>query len=257
MKRAISLLYIVFMCAPLVIVIGAAFEPAQILRFPPRGFSFVWFGRVLADPAFLQAAMHSLIVALAASAFSVVLGLLAAHALARGESRHRQTILGILLSPLIIPELVIGLALLQMLALMNVATTLPVLILCHSIVCLPYTVRLLFNGVMSINQNLENASMLLGATQWSTIARITLPLMRSSITAAALFSFLISFDNTVISLFLVDNNTMTLPITIYNYVEFNLDPTIAALSTMLIVLSCILVAVINRVEGLQDTGAGK
>lgn len=257
MKRVLSILYIIFMCGPLVIVIGAAFEPQSILRFPPHGFSLTWFDRVLQDPSFLNAATNSLAVALLATVLSVVLGLLAAYSLARGASRYRETILGVLLSPLVIPELVIGLALLQMLTLMDIGTDLLTLVLAHTVVCLPYTVRLLFNGVSSINRNLENASLLLGASQWGTIVRITLPIMRGSILTAALFAFLISFDNTVISLFLVDTSTMTLPITIYNYVAFSLDPTIAALSTLLIALSCVVITVISKVSGLDNMGPKK
>src|SRR5690606_1815927 len=179
-----------------------------ILRFPPHGISFGWFDRVLQDPAFLDAATNSLVVASLATVLSIILGLLAAYALARGSSRHREAILGLLLSPLIIPELVIGLALLQILILMNIGTDLLVLVLAHTVICLPYTVRLLFNGVDSISESLENASLLLGASRAGTIVRVTLPLMKSSILAAGMFAFLISFDNTVISLFLVDSSTM-------------------------------------------------
>jgi len=257
MRRLLSTLYVIFMCSPLFIVVGAAFEPQNVLRFPPRGFSLTWFHRVLQDPAFVSSATHSLLVALMAMALSLALGFLAAYSLARGGGRYRETILGALLSPLIIPELVIGLALLQILTLMNLGTSLLTLVLAHTVVCLPYTVRLLFNGVSAVNQNLEYASLLLGANQWSTMARITLPVMRNSILSAALFAFLISFDNTVISLFLVDNSTMTLPITIYNYVEFNLDPSIAALSTMLIVLSCVAVIVLSKASGLDSMGDRK
>ena len=257
MKKALSALYIVFMCSPLLIVIGAAFEPQEILRFPPHGVSLTWFGRVLQDPAFLDAATNSLIVGVLATVLSVALGLLSAYARARGSGRYRETILGLLLSPLVIPELVIGLALLQMLTLMNLATDLLTLVLAHTVICLPYTVRLLYNGVNAINESLENASLLLGASRGGTIIRVTLPLMKNSIVAAALFAFLTSFDNTVISLFLVDASTMTLPITIYNYVEFSLDPAIAALSTILILLSCVVVSIISRVSGLDNMGPRK
>ncbi|GAA5237139.1 ABC transporter permease [Verticiella sediminum] len=257
MKKTLSVLYILFMCSPLLIVIGAAFEPQEILRFPPHGISLTWFERVLQTPAFLDAAANSLVVGLLAMVLSVLLGLLAAYALARGSSRYRETILGLLLSPLVIPELVIGLALLQMLILMDIATDLTTLVLAHTVICLPYTVRLLFNGVNAISESLENASLLLGASRGGTIVRVTLPLMKNSIVAAALFAFLTSFDNTVISLFLVDASTMTLPITIYNYVEFNLDPAIAALSTILILLSCVVVSVVSRVSGLDNGGLKK
>jgi putative spermidine/putrescine transport system permease protein len=257
MKKALSILYIIFMCSPLLIVIGAAFEPQEILRFPPHGVSLTWFGRVLQDPAFLDAATNSLVIGLLATLLSVLLGLLAAYALARGSSRYRETILGLLLSPLVIPELVIGLALLQMLMLMRIATDLFTLVLAHTVICLPYTVRLLFNGVSAINENLENASLLLGANRAETIVRVALPLMTNSILAASLFAFLTSFDNTVISLFLVEASTMTLPITIYNYVEFSLDPAIAALSTILILLSCVVVSVISRISGVDNMGSRK
>lgn len=254
MRKAFGSLYIIFMCGPLLIVIGAAFEPQQILRFPPHGLSLTWFGRVLRDPQFLSAAMNSLVVASLATLLSVVLGLLAGYALARGGGKYRESVLGFLLSPLIVPELVIGLALLQILTLMNMGTDILTLVLAHTVICLPYTVRLLFNGVSAISETLENASLLLGASRSGTIFKVTLPLMRSSILAAALFAFLISFDNTVVSLFLVDTSTMTLPITIYNYVEFSLDPSIAALSTILILLSCVVVALISRVSGLDEMG---
>ncbi len=230
-------LFLAFMVAPLVVVVGASFEPRELLRFPPHGLSLRWYALALQNDQFVSAALNSLIVATLATLGAMVLGVPASYALARFRFISRDIASGLLNSPLLVPELVMGLALLQLLAWLQIASSILTLTLGHVLICLPYVVRIMSAAIQGIDPSIEEAAANLGATRERIYRTIVLPMVWPALLASILFAFLTSFDNAVLSLFLVSVRTTTLPITIYNYVQYSLDPAIAAISTMLMALS--------------------
>jgi putative spermidine/putrescine transport system permease protein len=204
-----------FMLAPLVVVAGASFEPMELLRFPPEGLSLRWYRRMLDNELLVGAAWNSLLIAALATAGAFLLGVPAAYGMARWRFRGRELVAGLLNSPLLVPELVMGLALLQILAVIGIGSSVAVLTLGHVLICLPYVVRTMQAAIVGVDPSIEEAAASLGAGQLKIYLTILLPMVAPALGAALLFAFLISFDNTVLSLFLVSARTTTLPISIY------------------------------------------
>jgi putative spermidine/putrescine transport system permease protein len=248
---AYVLAFMVFVLAPLVVVVGVSFEHNALLRFPPEQLSLRWYRQVLADSQFVDAASNSLVVAVLATVGSVALGTPAAYALVRYRFPGRDLVAVLLLSPLIVPQLVIGIALLQFFAALGIAASVATLTLGHILITLPYVVRTLTANIVGLDRAVEEAALNLGASRFTMYRLVVLPLVRSGLYASIVFAFLISFDNAVISLFLVSARTTTLPIAIYTYVEHSLDPAIAALSTLLMALSLVLMIAARRLGGID------
>lgn len=243
--------FVVFMLAPLVVVIGASLEPRELLRFPPHGLSLRWYSEAWNSTLFLTAAKNSLIVAVFATLGALFLGVPAAYALARRNFPGREFVSGFLNSPLLVPELVMGLAILQILAVLGVANSLATLTLGHILICLPYVVRTMHAAILGIDPQVEEAAQSLGAGRLRVTTTVVLPIVRPALFASLLFAFLMSFDNAVISLFLVSGRASTLPIQIYNYVEYSLDPTVAAISTVLMLISVAALLIASRLVPME------
>jgi putative spermidine/putrescine transport system permease protein len=237
LHRGYVALFMAFMLAPLVVVIGASFEPKELLRFPPHGWSLRWYQSAVQSAEFVTAARTSVIVAILATLGALVLGVPAAYATARYTFRAKKAVSALLNSPLLVPQLVIGVALLQILAALGVGASVFTLTIGHVLICLPYVVRTIHASILGLDVFIEEAAANLGATRLQIYTTVVLPIIRPALYSAILFAFLISFDNAVISLFLVSARTTTLPIAMYSYVQYNLDPTIAAISTLLVALS--------------------
>jgi len=250
-QRAYAALFVAFMLAPLVVVVGASFEPRELLRFPPHGVSLHWYAMALESSEFVSAARTSLLVAVLATLGGLSLGVPSAYALARYNFPAKDIVSGLLNSPLLVPQLVIGVALLEILALLGIAASVVTLTLGHILIALPYVVRTLHASILGLDPSVEEAASNLGANRLQICATVVLPIILPALYSSVLFAFLISFDNAVISLFLVSARTTTLPIAMYTYVQYNLDPTIAAISSMLIALSLLVLYVANKLAPIE------
>ncbi|HVA35983.1 MAG TPA: ABC transporter permease [Candidatus Dormibacteraeota bacterium] len=248
---AAALVYL-FIFLPLIFVTMISFFTNEIISFPAHGYTLRWYLNILQQIQFVQGFAMSFQVAIFAMVAGVVLGTLAAIALTRYRFPGRDFFNTLLLSPLLVPGIVAGTALYVFfvqieksvgLALM---ATLPGLVLAHVTLTIPWTVRLISASLLGIDRSVEEAAMNLGASRWVTFLRITLPLIRPGIVAGALFSFIVSFGNLEMSLFLVGPGRTTLPIAILQYLSFNLDPTIAAVSVVEICIVGAAMLVTNR-----------
>lgn len=251
---AYAMLFVVFVLAPLIVVVGASFEPRELLRFPPEGLSLRWYRAALESEQFVSAAWNSLLIALGATIFATLLGVPAAYGLVRYRFRGRGTVAALLNSPLLVPELVMGLALLQIIALLLLEHSILTLTLGHILICLPYVVRTMAAAIQGIDPSIEEAAANLGAGRAQIYRTVVLPMVRPALYASLLFAFLMSFDNAVLSLFLVSVRTQTLPISIYNYVQYSLDPTIAAVSTLLMAVSVLALWLASRLVPMERIG---
>jgi putative spermidine/putrescine transport system permease protein len=247
---AYVLLVVLFLALPIAIVIPSAFGEDAALTFPPRGFSLRWFRAILGRPALLAAAWNSLSIAVMATAISLVVGTLSAYTLRRYAFRGREALMMLFLTPLIFPAIVLAAAIAMVLAPLGLIRNFWGLVLAHIVVTLPYVVRTVSATLAEIDRAWEEAALTLGADPWRGFRTITLPLLRPSLVAGATFSLIISFDEFTISLFLVGSGMMTLPIEMYNYAEYSLDPTLAAVSTLLILFTTLAVLAVERTVGL-------
>jgi putative spermidine/putrescine transport system permease protein len=247
-SRMLATIGYTFLLAPLAIVTVLSFSSSDYLSFPPPGVSLRWFHALAANKEVLDAAGRSVILGLLVTTMAVLTGFPAALAIARGGVPAAMA--GLLSLPLLLPTLVIGLGLLMVLQPLGLLATWPGLALGHLMVVLPFVVRLLVTAFRTLPPDLEAAAATLGARPGTAFLLITLPLAAPGALAAATLSFLLSFDETVISLFLVGPRLTTLPVTLFHYAESRTDPLLAALAVSLIVLSLVVVLAVDRLVGV-------
>lgn len=245
------LVLLLFLLAPLVVAIGSSFTAGTVPEFPPRTWSLRWYEHLMSQPIFLAAAANSLALAALATLLNLPIALAAAWAIARGRFRGRETLQTVLMSPLVVPAVVTGIAILLAFAQAGWRNAFSRLLIAHLVITLPYLVRTLIASLSRIDVAAEEAALTLGASPWRAFLHVTLPQLAPGVIAGALFAFIISFDNVSVSLFLSSAKFSTLPIAILAYVEYNLDPTIAALSTLLIALTLIAMLLIERLAGIR------
>jgi putative spermidine/putrescine transport system permease protein len=231
-----------FILSPVAFVSWIAFFDQGVIAFPPEGYTLRWFQEAWERRTFQRGFVTSLQVALVAMATGVSLGALASIALVRYRFPGRDTLSTLLLSPLIVPGVVAGTAIYIFFVQVDDAFdfrmrgTLPGLVLAHVMITLPWAVRLISASLVGIDRSVEDAAMNLGADRWTTFRRVTFPMMRAGLVAASLFSFITSFENLELTLFLVGPGRTTLPIAILQHLEFKVDPLIAAVAFVQILL---------------------
>jgi putative spermidine/putrescine transport system permease protein len=246
MLRLAVLLLLAFMTLPTVVVIAVSFNPTAILSFPPTGFSLRWYANVLTYPQFQRAAVNSVMVTLGAVALALPIGTLAALALERARLRGRSLWAAALLSPLVVPGVAAGLGFLILAAALGLLRSRSVLIAAHVALVLPFVVRSVWVSVRNLDPALERAAASLGATPVRVFFRVTLPLLRPGLFAGLLFAVVVSVNEFVVSLFISNRVTEILPVAMFNYVVNYTDPTIAALSSLFIAATFLLVWLADR-----------
>lgn len=249
-RLLIAVLY-VFLLAPVIVVVVMSFDSQSYLSFPPKSFSLKWYGELSKNDSFVTGFKVSVIVAFFASVTATAIGVPAALAFTRRKFKGKGIISGAFLAPLLVPTVVLGLALLLALTPFGLTGSYPGLVIAHLAITTPYVVRTTMIALASVDTSCEEAAQNLGANGWRVFRRVTLPLAAPGIVAGAAIAFIISFDEAVIALFVVGPNATTLPVEIFRYVQFRTDPQIAALSTVLILISLLFIVVIERVVGLK------
>ena len=245
-----------FLLLPILLVLWLSFFSNEILSLPPDGYSLRWYIGLATKKDFIDGFGLSLEVALLATAVGLAVSLPASLVLVRARFAGREALLNFLMAPLIVPAIVTGAALYIFFIQIEIATGLPLsgsapgLVGAHVLLTIPWCIRLLTANLVGLDPAIEEAAASLGARAWGVILRVTLPLIWPGLIAAALFAFVVSFGNLEISLFLVAPGETTLPIAILQYLEWKLDPTIAAVSTLqVLVIGAGLVAT-DRMVGL-------
>ncbi|WP_424813494.1 ABC transporter permease [Roseococcus sp. YIM B11640] len=240
--------------APIVIVAIASFSGDGYLKFPPETLSMQWYARFLGDHRWRAAIMNSVLIGLMASVFSTVIGFLAAYALVRGNFRFKAAITSLLLMPVIVPHIITAVAVYFLSAKMGLVGVKPWISVAHSVVALPVVLVILQSALKTVDPALERAAMVCGCSRFGVFRRVVLPIALPGMVSAALFSFLTSFDELVISLFLAGIRSETLPVRIWNSLLLEVEPTIAAVSTLLIAVTTLALAidgVIRKLKGGQ------
>jgi putative spermidine/putrescine transport system permease protein len=242
---------LVFIAAPLLVTMSLSVSDTQFVSFPPKGFTLAWYGKVLTDPDFQSALSFSLWLAASATAGALLLGLPAAFALVRFPTPGGAAIRSLLLSPLIFPVLVTGLALLQLFSRLGWGSVPANLLIAHILVTSPYVVRTVSASLMLADGTLEEAARTLGASRWRTFRRVTLPQIAPGVAAGGLFAFMVSFDNYPVSMWLADAQNDPMPMLIYRKATSVFDPSVATISTLLIGLAIVVVLILDRLAGLR------
>jgi putative spermidine/putrescine transport system permease protein len=246
-----------FILLPLVFVTWLAFFKQEIPSFPPEGYTLRWFAAILTQKAIIDGFVTSCEVGVAATLIGVLLGVPAALGLVRHQTWWSGGASTVLLLPLVVPAIVLGTAIYVAeveaeILVYGLGFETPVigttggLIAAHTLIVIPWVVRLVTASLAGFDRSIEEAAQNLGATPLTTLRRITLPAIRPGIVAAALFAFVVSFSNLELSLFLVGAGRTTLPIAILQYLEWKIDPTIAAASVVQIVIIAAAMLITDR-----------
>ncbi|MBV8472351.1 MAG: ABC transporter permease [Hyphomicrobiales bacterium] len=231
------LFYLVF---PILIVIPLSFSSASYLSFPPPGLSLQWYENFFGRSDWLSAARLSIWVGLTVTALATVLGTPAALGLVRGSFPGKTLINAFILSPLIAPTIIVAVGVYFFYARIGVVGSPLALILAHTALAVPFVVINVAATLQGFDEHLEYAAMNLGATPWRTFWQVTLPIIRPGVLAGAVFAFISSFDELIVALFVSGTGAVTLPRKMWQSIRFEIDPTIAAVSTILIALTAAL-----------------
>ncbi|AQU88402.1 spermidine/putrescine ABC transporter permease [Komagataeibacter nataicola] len=249
-RGLITALY-VFLLAPIIVVACVSFDTRPYLDFPPRSLSLGSYAGVVRNHVFFEAMLTSMLIGAIAATCSVVLGTMASFGLVRGRFRGRAVFAWFFLSPMLAPHIVLAVGLMMTLQPLGLLNTLSGLVLAHIGITLPYTVRIVSMGLSRIDPAWEEAARVHGASGGKVLWHVTLPVLRPNMLAAGMIAFLISFDEAVIALFIAGRHATTLPLAIYEYIQFRTDPQVAALSVIVIVVSLLPIIVIERSISLR------
>lgn len=240
---AYAFLYVVFLYLPVIFLPIFSVNTAATPKFPLSGFTLHWYEDLPRTPALLDAAWNSLIVGVSAAVLSTVLGILAARSITRYRYPGRRTINGLIMAPLVLPEVIVAISMLLVMLQLGLSLSLFTVVLGHVLVCIPYSMTVLTSGFEGFDRSLEEASADLGESAFGTFRRVTLPMVAPAIISSLLVCFTISLDEFIIAFFLTGTEA-TLPIYIWGQLRFAAKlPGVLALGTLLLVASFLLMTV--------------
>jgi putative spermidine/putrescine transport system permease protein len=248
-------LVLIFLLMPIAVVIPISFSPSTIFSFPPTGFSLRWYENIRNADGILRALWLSTQIAGLSTAISLVLGTLCAIAIVRGFIPGGRLVATFMTSPLMIPGLVLGIAMLQAAREVGLRDGYAALLLAHVVVTMPFIMRTVLASLALFDFAMVDAARMLGCSYPAALWRVLVPNILPGFVSGALFAFIVSFDNYPVSIFLVDIRTKTLPIQLLNQLEMSPDPTLAAVATVMIVLTILALLVCDRLVGLRRMAA--
>ena len=240
---ALVALVCLFLILPIVFIAALSFGSSQWLIFPPPSWTFKWYQDLFADPRWLYSALTSLKIAAIVTVLSVVIGFLAAFGLNRGRFAGREFLRALFLTPMILPVVVLAVALYALFLKLGLAGTTLAFIIAHLLIALPFSIISIGNALDGFDRSVEDAAILCGASPWEARLRVTVPAISHGIFAAAVFSFLASWDEVVLAIFMASPTLQTLPVKIWTTLRQDLTPVIAAASTLLIAFTILLMIV--------------
>jgi putative spermidine/putrescine transport system permease protein len=242
-----------FLMLPLLVVFPISLSSAPYMQFPPPGLSWQWYERYLDDPQWIDATWRSLYVGAGTAVLALGLGVPLAFSLARGRYLGRALLDRIAMAPVIVPTIILSIAIYGLFARLQMIGEWYGLVIAHTVLALPFVVLVMVAGLRDFDRSLEQAAEGLGASRWRTLTRVTLPILRPSLVTSALLAFVTSFDEVVVALFL-SGARMTLPKKMFDNILMEIDPTIAAVSVMQILLVSVVMVLIARFgQGLRAT----
>jgi putative spermidine/putrescine transport system permease protein len=252
LSKSITILVFIFLLAPLVVIILASFSPTPLVVFPPKGFSLKWYQNIFTSSTnFLSGFVNSIEVGVIATAIDILLGVTAALSVSKYPFKGKELIISFFTSPMYVPSIAFAFVLLQIFSQIGSVPGMVKILLGHLIIIMPYIVRNTLSVLSGFNWTLEDAAASLGASPVKTFSKITLPMIKPGVVAGGMLAFLYSFDEAVLSNLLSSPKFVTLPIRIMNYMEFSFDPTLAAISTVLILMSLLLIILLEKFFGLD------
>lgn len=250
-------LFIVFMVAPLLVIVAVSFTGKGYISMPTEGLSLRWFRAIADAHEILDAFWLSLTLGLVSATIAVALAVPAALALVRHRFPGRGALTAFFLSPLMIPHVVLGVAFLRFFTTLSVTGSFFWLALTHVVVVMPYALRLVLAAATGLDRDAERAALSLGASRFTAFRRVVLPLILPGVAGGWMLAFIQSFDELTMTVFVATPGTTTLPVAMYNQIAQTIDPLVASVSTVLIVGTLVLMVLLDRIVGLDRVLIGK
>ena len=248
---AFHALFLGFMVIPAGVVVAIAFTPETALAWPAHGLSLRWFRAILDHPEFIASLWFSLLLGVAAATLATIVAVPAALAIGRWRFAGRGAILAVVLSPLMVPAVILGAGLLLLLSMFGLRGTITGLVLAHAVVVVPFVLRMVLTGVVGLDGNLDRAAASLGAGGWLTFRLVRLPLLLPGIAGGWVLGFMTSFDEITVSLFVSGPQTTPLPVRLFSRIVEMPDPLVAAVAVVMMGISGVLLLILDRIYGVD------
>ena len=250
--RLLCGLVLLFLVLPILVIVPLSFNSGTFLIYPMQGFSMRWYEDFFGSAGWMRALKNSMIIAPAATVLAMILGTLAAIGLTRSEFRGKALVMSLLISPMVVPVVIVGVASYLFFAPLGLANGYLSLIVVHAVLGVPFVIITVSATLQGFNYNLVRAASSLGASPITAFRRVTLPLIAPGVISGALFAFATSFDEVVVTLFLAGPEQVTLPRQMFSGIRENLSPTIAAAATLLIGFSILLLLTLEWLRGRSE-----
>jgi putative spermidine/putrescine transport system permease protein len=248
LRAVVCTLVAIYMVAPLVIVLIISFSSAQFLTFPPPGFSLQWYQNLAGNPVWIRSLVTSVKILVPTAILATSLGTAAAYGLARGAFPGAVLVRGFIMAPVVTPVIITAAGIFGVFRGFGLNGTLSGLILAHTMLTVPYVVATVSAGLTFVDRGLEDAASTLGAPPWTSFRRITLPLILPAVLSGLLFAMVISFDELIVSLFISTPDVRPVTVQMWSNIRGDVDPTIAAIATLLFLFSLIALLIENIVR---------
>ena len=249
--------FVIFMLAPILAVCFVAFTPEGYLSFPTNGLSLRWFRAIARYPEFIAAFWTSIWLGAVSSTIALGLSVPAALAIARYDFIGRAAFTAFLMSPLMIPHVVLGIAFLRFFSQIGLGNTFLGLVLAHIVIVLPFALRLTLASSVGMDRAIEQAALSLGASDWTTFKRVTLPVILPGLMTGWALAFIQSFDEVTMTVFIAAPGTETLPVRMFHYIQDNIDPLVTSVSAVVIALTTVALIILDRAYGLDRLFIGR
>jgi putative spermidine/putrescine transport system permease protein len=245
------ILFLVFMVAPLVVVCLVAFTPEGYLSLPVRGPSLRWFRAILASPEFIRSFHESLWLGMITSTLALALAVASGLAISRYRFRGREALLALMMSPLMIPHVVLGVAFLRFFTELHLSGSFVSLVASHVVIVFPLVLRLVLVAFSGLDRRIEDAATSLSARPLTVFRRVTLPLVMSGAVSGWVLAFITSFDELSMTVFVASPTNVTLPVRLFLYIQDNIDPLVCSISAVIILGTALLMLLIDRLFGID------
>ncbi|SEO35496.1 putative spermidine/putrescine transport system permease protein [Paracoccus alcaliphilus] len=250
-------LFMIFIIAPLAVIILVSFSDKGYISMPFDGVSLRWYRAILDAPELMNALWISIWIGLGAATVASLVAVPAAIAIARYRFAGRDALMALLLSPLMIPHVVLGVAFLRFFSLMGWSGSFMALLLVHALIVVPFSLRLTLGAIIGLSRDAELAARSLGASRWIAFRRILLPLILPGVAGGWVLSFIQSFDEVTMTVFIATPGMTTLPVALYHRVSMLTDPVTTSVSAIMIVGTMVMMFILDRLVGIDRVLIGK
>ena len=253
---AVLAVVLLWLLLPIVMPISISFSESEVISFPPTGFTLRWLRNIFQYPSFINGLKVSTIIALSASMAAILINLPTCYALVRHRIPGKEIVENLFTLPTVAPQIVLGYALMVFAVKVLGLSSLMGLLIGHIVIVFPFSMRIIHASLVNLSPEIEEAAVSLGASRIKAFTDVILPNLREGIIGAFIMSFMVSFNAISISLFLGTGGAMPLPVVMFNYLVIRFDPTLAAISLLMVVFTLVLSMLVEKTVGLAIAGGG-